>query len=166
MATLTKVEAIEVAKQMLSKHKERLVDAERLFKETFSEHYLATLPVGVLQLFHQGSNYLNKSCQLTINGDGWNFERVTLDRDVPRLNSNTAISFDSQVSLKLRKMCDDVGDQRKQYVETKDAIIVALNTLRTYKKIGESLPEAIPFLPNKTTTALALNLDELRNKIK
>jgi hypothetical protein len=57
-------------------------------------------------------------------------------------------------------------DAETDYKKIKLEIETALLSLRTYKKIQEDFEEAAPFLTQKTCAALAVNLQELKNKLK
>jgi hypothetical protein len=69
----------------------------------------------------------------------------------------------------LLKQFNKIQTLEKEIKDLKLEIETALySTLRTYKRVEESFPEALEFLPpmNNNKTALVVNLSSLRDKIK
>lgn len=164
MSIITKTMAAEVAKKLTEKKAEDLQKTAAKISELFEEMYKETLNPEVLNLFEKHPSYFKSRTDFQLKGEGLNYEYVSLSKGLP-YSSNIFTPTKTQAAG-LRKALDSKERKRKTLHDLKNEIEITLWSLRSYKKIGEFLPEAIPFLPEKITTALALNVSDLRQRLK
>ena len=81
--------------------------------------------------------------------------------------SNTITFKNSKDENTFEKLYSEYNKQFDNIENLKQEIIISLQALRTYKNIQESFPEAAEYLPTVgTSTALVVNYDKLRAKLK
>lgn len=164
MSVITKTMAAEAAKKLTEKKAEDLQKSAEKISEVFEEMYKKTLSSEVLDLFEKHPSYFKSRTSFQLKGEGLNYEYVCLNKGLP-YSSNIFTPTKTQAA-ELRKALDSIERKRKILHDLKTEIEITLWSLRSYKKIAEFLPEAVPFLPQKMTTALAVNVSDLRQRLK
>ena len=164
MANLTKTQAEEIAVAMTAKERVKFNALQAQVREAVAEAYLNHLPDEVVVLFRSRPQYVNTTGSLRIDGNGFNNEYYRLFRTVPQGESNLFLPKPGEAKI-LREAIDRVATEEAKLKELKRDIYNALITLKTVKRISEQLPEAIPFLNIKTSTAITLNLSDLRKRL-
>jgi len=164
MSLITKAIAQEVALRLTAK-KLNEVEALRLnLRNVFTEMYLATIPEEILKLFKAHPSYFEARSSFQLQGNGCNYEYLSTNKNLPfskRLFMPTA----EQAGI-LLPLCNSLDAKNKELKELRNEIEITLNSLRSYKRIRELFPEAAPFLPEKITTALAVNISDLQSRLE
>lgn len=165
---ITKQIAADVAKKLLSKKNDELSEMQKQLSAKALEFYLETVPSDVLNLYKKEPSYMQSASSITLRGYGFSTENIYFGKNAPSKSQYSAYADLSQEANKtLRSLKDKVSDFKKEYDKTRIELEAALFSLRTYKNVEIHLPEATPFLPKKNDcTSLAINFDDLRNKIK
>jgi hypothetical protein len=164
MSIITKTFAAEVAKKLTEKKAKSLATAEANLKALLTEMYVRSLSPEVVKLFDKMPAYFKTRNDLQLSGNGFSYEWVGLSNSMPCISQY--FTPDEDQAKILNTAIDERDAKKRELSGLKDELILTLLSLRSYKKIGEFLPEAIPFLPEKITTALAVNLSDLRDRLK
>lgn len=164
MSIITKTIAKAVATKLVEKQSQKVQDLKIELGNYFTNEYQNTLPRVVLEGFKNHPNFFNTCKSFSMTGHGFNWETITANKSLPCTSSSK--TFDETVLRELRKKYDAVKDAKKLVETLIFEIETALLNLKTYSKINANFPEATPFLPIKTDTALMVNVDNIRNKLK
>jgi hypothetical protein len=167
---ITKDVAEETAKKMISKKSLELKKLSSDFSDKIRKMKVKQIPKNVIETYEYFPDYFNACFSVYLKGVGFNNDCIKVQK-YPyngnyylELNSNTSV-----VSNELLKQFNKIKSLEKEIKDLKLEIETALySTLRTYKRVEESFPEALEFLPpmNNNKTALVVNLSSLRDKIK
>lgn len=164
MSIITKTQAQEIAVKLTVNQQKEYDKARKETQTFFTEKYLATVPDEVKNLFEKYPSYFDSSKEFQLQGNGFNWQYVQTLKEVPY--SKRTYSPDPKEAEKLLKLLNTEDCKRAELKKLRSEIEIALNSLRTFKRINESFPEASQYLTIKTSTALAVNLSEIREKLK
>lgn len=161
---VSKYQASLVAKKMTEKKKEEMLKLNREFMQSVTDEYKKTVPNEVLQLFEKYPNYFDRVRGTYLNGHGFNREYVELTVRYP--DSGSSIELTAKLAEKLMGMKHKADNAKKEYNDLVSELEIALFNLRTYAAIEKAIPEAVPYLPETTSSAVAVNFTTLRSKLK
>jgi hypothetical protein len=130
----------------------------------FTEMYLTTVPTEILKMFEKHPSFFEQRCEFQLQGNGCNYPYVRANRALPF--SKRVYTPTEEQAVKLLACINKIDSKKKELNKLINDIAITLVALRTYKKIKEVFPEAALFLPEKTTTALALNISDLQGRLK
>jgi hypothetical protein len=166
MSRITKEIAKEVALKLTSKKfEEYQVLIEELSLKTF-ELYSATIPKEIIESSKKFPDYFDFSHHLNVTGNGFSYDQIKISEKSVVKSSNKYYTPQPQDAKALMAVKNKIEDARKSYKDLVFEIENLVYHLRTYAKVAEQFPEAVPFLPNKAiTTALAINIDDIRKKL-
>lgn len=164
MSIITKTQAEEVAVKLTAKQQKEYEKARLETQTFFTEKYLSTVPEEVKNLFEKYPSYFDSRKEFQLQGNGFNWQYVHTLKEVPC--SKRTYSPGPKEAEKLLKLLNFEDLKRSELKKLRSEIEIALNSLRTFKRINESFPEARPHLTIKTSTALAVNLSEIRDQLK
>lgn len=164
MSIITKTQAQEIAVKLTTNQQKEYDKARKETQTFFTEKYLATIPEEVKNLFEKYPSYFVSRKEFQLQGNGFNWQYVNALKEVPY--SNRTYSPEPKEAEKLLKLLNIEDEKRIELIKLRSEIEIALNSLRTFKRINESFPEASKYLQIKTSTALAVNLSEIREKLK
>lgn len=164
MSIITKTQAEEAAVKLTATQQKEYDKARKETQTCFTELYLATIPEEVKSLFEKYPSYFVSRKEFQLHGNGFNWQHVNTLKEVPC--AKRAYSPEPKEAEKLLKLLNIEAEKRSELEKLRSEIEIALNSLRTFKRIKESFPEASKYLSIKTSTALAVNLSEIREKLK
>lgn len=164
MSIITKTQAGEIAVKLTANQQKEYDKARKETQTFFTEKYLATVPEEVKTLFEKYPSYFDSRKEFQLQGNGFNWQYVNTLKEVPC--SKITYSPEPKEAEKLLKLLNIEDVKRNELKKLRSEIEVALNSLRTFKRINESFPEASKYLSIKTSTALVVNLSEIREKLK
>jgi hypothetical protein len=167
MSRITKTIAENVAEKMVATRIEAAKLKENIFLELLYDKVKYEIPKDVLSFYEKHQNYFKNGSEVRVSGNGFDYQYFCLDKKLPRKDNYGRIEyFPSQKDAKeLLSYMDAYQLVYKEAKELRKEIEVTLFNLRTYKSVQENFPEASEYLPKIQTTALALNISDLRNKI-
>jgi hypothetical protein len=167
MSRITKEIANRVAVNLTSKKLEEYELLRKNYSSKAFDIYMATIPKEVVELKEKFPEYFSTAGYLNITGNGFNYDQIKLEkRAISKGNGGSYYSPSPQDAKILMAMKNKVEDAKKSCQDLVREIENLVYHLRTYAKVSEQFPEAIPFLPNKPiTTALAINIDDIRKKL-
>jgi len=164
MSIITKTLASEIAAKLTTKKLEELnalrVDARKYFENL----YLSEIDNSVLELFAIQPEYFNSAYHFNLMENGFNHERIQTINPVPYKSSYYKVPK-SESSI-LRAKLDAVTTAEDNYKKLKLDVAATLVSLRTYKKVSESIPEAAEFLPRTGCVAVAVDFSDLRARLQ
>jgi len=163
MSNITKAIAQEVAIKLTVKKRDSLKNEELKLKDDFREIIIKTIPKDVLDCFEKHPSYFDTRTSVQLSGNGFQWESINFGKELPVFRNFTP---DAVTAKKIMILKNKVEDSKKNLSDLQKEIENALFGLRTYKRVEENFPEAFAFLPNKITTSLAINLTDIRQKIK
>lgn len=164
MSLINKSIAHEVAVKLTAKKLEAIETLEKDLETTFTEIYKSSVPEKVLEVFELHPEYFDKRRDFQLTDKGCNYEYVHTVKDMP---AKTRIFNPTEGQAKvLLKAYGIIQTKKKERNKLIQDVEVILNSLRSYKKIIELFPEAAPFLPEKITTALAVNISDIQKCLK
>jgi hypothetical protein len=113
-------------------------------------------------------NYIVTRREFQLIGYGFDYKWVYIPESIPFKDCENVLKLSKEEGELLWDLEKSYKKAEKVVNELKLEIQVTLcDTLRTYKKVQEHFPEAFEYLPKlSTSTALSINLDALRQKIK
>ena len=152
---------------MMSEKRKNQDDLFNKFKDNVKQAYITTIPQLVLDTYKKHPDYFHTARVICIDTNGFNNFHVNIDTSVLN-NSGSYYTFynpSKSVSsslMELRNSYSSLRDKNdKLELELKETIIA----LRTFARIQELLPEAVPFLPKSQSTEIIVDLTQLRKKI-
>jgi len=166
MSRITKEIAHQVALKLTSKKFEECLKLiEELAVETF-KLYSNTVPKEIVELSKKFPDYFNFSEHLNVTGNGFSYDQIKISEKSVVKSCNKYFTPSPQDAKVLMAIKNKIDDARKSYKDLVFEIENLVYHLRTYAKVTEQFPEAVPFLPNKAiTNALAINIDDIRKKL-
>lgn len=163
---ITKQIASEVAKQLLAeKRKENDKNWIELSKKVY-ESVLKTVPKEIIELHEKHPSFVRTSRSIKLIGNGFNHEYVNTSKEFPCEHYSKNYVPTAKEGVEWIKLLNDYNDGKESIKKLNSEIELALYNLRTYKAVQENFPEAYELLPEKTSTALSINISDIRQKIK
>lgn len=136
------------------------------FNELLVSEYNKTLPSSVVEFYKKMPQYIETQSYIRVTGNGFHIDSFAVNTRVITNKSSTCFEPSIEVAAILLKMYNEYKTERKVY----DSLVVdienALIQLKTYKNIEAQFPDAIKFLPTKSITSVAINLDSILDRLK
>lgn len=132
-----------------------------------TEMYEATIPEAIKAAHKKHPEWFYSRGTMHFSGHGFNFERVTTERQVI-CNSGT----DANLTLTAKTATTLMAAKRKyekaeaEYKALKKETETAFINLGTYARIREHIPAAAPMLPPPMSNALVCNFDSLNKRLE
>jgi hypothetical protein len=167
MSRITKEIASQVAHQLTAKKREVLKELNTKFRAELKRMYVEDTPNEIKELAEKYPEYFNFRDRIGFFGtNGFGYENYRVEGSViTKSGDNSYANISSENASKLKKIDYEIEDKKKELKDLVTELEILLYSLRTYAKVSEQFPEAIPFLPYKTTSALAINIEDLRKKL-
>jgi hypothetical protein len=165
---ITKEQAERTAKLMTEKKSMQLRQMNLSFSAKIRELKANETPKEVLEVYEKYPNYFNRTTSVYLRGVGFNTDYVNIV-SIPYKNDSYFEITKEMGATELLKEFNKIQQLDKDIQSLRLEIETALySTLKTYKRVQESFPEALQYLPklNNDKTALVVNLSSLRDKIK
>lgn len=160
---ITKQIATDVAKQLIAEKQKEIDDLKKELNHKAYELYVVTIPEGLLKQFKKYPDFFYSNKSFYLSGIGLNHKNVSFDVYMPR-KSQTMLVDD--VNAKWFELAFNVIEQKqKELGDFKIQIEIALFNLRTYNNVEKQFPEAFKFLPPKQTSAVMINIKDIRCKL-
>jgi len=164
MSRITKQIAENVAAQLTRKKNTEISSLKKELENKFSEIYLKTVPKEVLQLFEKFPDYVKTRRGLQCTGNGFEWQTLDFNKELPAYKN--CFSPDELDAKELLELANKIKDKKQELFKLKAEIENVVFNLRTFKRVEIEFPEAVPFLPTTVSTALMVNISDLRNKLK
>jgi len=161
MSRITKQIAEAVANQLVLPKRQELQKEEQKLHQITTDIYLKHIPSQVMDAYDKYHEWFNKTESVYLNTNGFNYEYLALTKNYPK-QRNKYPEFTAAESAKIRVQFDIVADLKKSIEKLKFDIETAVFNLRTYSNVEKEFPEAFKLLPAKQTTALIVNLKDIR----
>lgn len=169
MSRISKQIAEDVSKAMTTAKREVLEGLKTKFKAHVREIACSRIGKKVMDLFEKDgdvSPYMSEYGTVQLFNWGFSGKRVYIG-GIPYNGSSNSIELTREEGGMLWDLETKIEEAEKEVNQLQKEIYVALyETLKTYKNVEKHFPEAFPFLPSQQTSALCINLDLLRQKIK
>lgn len=164
MSRITKQIAEDVAVKLTKKQALEIEKLQKDMKQKFTEIYLKTIPKEIMDLFEKYPKYFEKRSSFQISGNGFQYQQLHTDKDYP--SSQYSYSLKEKDASLMLGLMNTLDDKKNELYKLKKEVANLLFNLRTYAKVNSEFPEASPFLPKTVTTALMVNISDLREKLK
>lgn len=165
MSRITKQIANAVANQLVLPKRQDVQNQENKLKGIATGIYLKSIPTEVMQQFEKYPSYFKKRISFELKEHGFNYERFSLEKNLPENSENYYIQVTAGDSSILRIEKDKVQDMTDELNRLRLDIENAIFNLRTYNNVEKEFPEAFKLLPKQQTTALIVNLKDIRCKL-
>lgn len=158
----------EIAKDVaiiLCKEKYKIVEKSLLVLSEYIEKLRKdNMPTLILQGFQKFPEYFNRSQSIYIRGEG--IKSYESQYSVNRLpKKDDGLQLSKSESAKYISLKNNVTDTKLEYDKLLLDVQTAIQNARTYNKIAELFPEAVPYLPKKYPFP-AINYSDIRNRLK
>lgn len=161
---ITKAIAVEVAEKLIQKQGLELKGLKEDLKQKLENIILGTIPKEIKDFYKKHPSYVETRQSFQLSGNGFEYQYLNTKNHIPAFKSS--FQPNETDALLIKNSLNQIKDKEKEYKKLFSEIEVALFGLRTYKRVEENFPEAFLLLPNKITTSLAVNISDLRQKIK
>lgn len=164
MSRITKLIAENVAVKLTEKQNTEIKELKAELSNKFTEIYLKIIPQEVFNVFKKHRNFFKERQSVQIAGNGFQWQSIEFNKSLPYTNSTfTPNENDAKLLLSL---LDKIEDKKSELSKLKQEITALVFNLGTYAKVNSEFPEATPFLPIIKSTALMINISDLRKKLK
>jgi len=161
---ITKIAADKVALILTTKKQKQVTDAKVAVNEYITKLYEATIPKVIIDGFAKFPDFFKKSGILYIGGTGiQRWESVNITKSLP--NPDKTFELKQEQAEKFIKLKREHEKQTTEYEKLKLDVETAVFNARTYKRIAELFPEAVPHLP-AVFPPPAINYSDIRKRIK
>lgn len=168
MARVSKNIIEGIVKFLLKEKRTNFNKKQEEFTSFFTESYLETLPQDLLVFYdtNLGKKYLNLTSSLRVSGNGFNYEYINTNRQVPSENGFNFLPQE-ELAKKLLDKRNELDLLRKEYDELQRELLSVLQSLSTDKNIIKEFPETqVYFTKNNTCTQLVPNLQLVKDRLK
>lgn len=164
MSRITKQIAENVAVKLTEKQALEIKELKVNLSDTFTSIYLNTIPKQVMELHLKYPEFIETRSSMQCQGNGFQWQSISLNRNLPA--KNHVFSPEEKDAKLLLKLLNEIDDKKSELSKLKHEIEVLVFRLKTYAKVNSEFPEANPFLPNSVSSALMVNISDLRKKLK
>lgn len=165
MSIISKTAANEVAIKLTAGKQKDLNEKENSFREFCTVLAESKIPKFIAEAHKRSPEFFNNYQNVYFSGQGITYKgSKRLNRCIPASGSNVQLS--PEEAKEYISKLNALDQQEAELEKVRLDIEAALYGLKTYKKIAEFFPEAVPFLPAKTETSLVIDILKLRKSIK
>jgi hypothetical protein len=169
---ITKYQAEEAAKSMMSKRAEKLKSDKEKFKTWIRDSALNDLPKSVRENFEnkteESTYYSTKAC-VTLRGVGISTSIHVTIKPIPNNQDswNPILNLNDKDAVKAQNLYQKNDAENLEINRLQEDIANTLYNLKTFKNVQESFAEALDHLPAsvKPTSELAIPIETLRKRI-
>jgi hypothetical protein len=167
MSRITKDIAQEVADKMVVPALAQVEVAHKKLKDAMWVIMDNRTPQIIKDAFAKNPEYFDTIERVYVQGNGFNGQEIkTSERFISQSGNYSTTVQPTEAECKLLwELYVDWEKQNKECVELKSSIFNTLYSLRTYAQVGKNFEEAVPFLPEKTSTELSVPIDNIREKL-
>lgn len=167
MSRITKSLAEDVARKMVATRIEAANLKENIFLELLYEKVKNIIPKEVLDFYGCYTEFIRECSEIRVSGYGFNYQYFSLCKKLPTQDKYGIIEYlpSEKDANELLSYMDAYQLAYREAKELQKEIETTLFNLRNYKSVQDNFPEAFEFLPKQQTTAIALNISDLRQKI-
>lgn len=161
---ITKMAANQVAEILTSKKKEEVKKSKDKVSEFITTLFEANIPTSVMEAFTKFPKYFKNRSYVYLSGAGiQSYQSVQLSKNLP--NSEDYLEMKPHHAEKFIKLNREFEEKKKELKKLQLDVETAVFNARTYKKIAELFPEAVPHLP-AVFPPPAINYSDIRKRIK
>jgi len=166
MAQMSKDQAEFITRDLLKERLKNIQELKDQRQKKLTEWYNEALPKEVKAFFEKFKNYCRRTTSVNINAVGHMPGRsYTIAESTSPKYGTDFLELNESDAQWLTDINNKIDDQKNEYELLRNNILAALKSL-SRKQLIEEFPEVAPYLGAKTSTALAVNLVDLRKKLK
>lgn len=163
---ISKEQARVIAEKMCEKKKSEYLKAKAAVSKLVTALRRKQIPADVLRFFKKHPDFFQKSNEIRFEGHGIRFTYIYMTESLP-YEGNRILHLTSETGNKIKDAMNAEDKAKKEYEDLRQEIKVALLSLRTYKRITETFPEAAKHLPNPVTyLPPAIPIETIMKKLK
>ena len=164
---ITQSMAKQIAQKMTEVKFKTVIELHENYREFIQAEYIKQTPKPMLDALKKFPSWIATTNCIQFEGFGIIRESVSVKVAVitNRGYYNGSLEIDAALAIKIIKLRDKYLDAKKKCLALRDKIETAINGLRTFAKIQEHLPEAVPFLPKSEGMEVMVNFSTLRQEI-
>ena len=166
MSRITKSIAESTAKKLVKTKREVIASLENQLSNEVQKQITSKIPLDIIQFQEKYPKFITTSSTVIISGNGWNFERVYLNKYLPSPNSSQFEFLPNpKIANRLLLIFNEIKDKKTAIEELQNDLENTIFNLRTYKSVQENFPEAYELLPKIANNSVQLNLSDIRNRL-
>lgn len=170
---ISKSLAYDIALKLSEKRRNECEELHELLKQLVYKVYQKMIPKIINDAYLIAPDFFRERSAIYLCGHGFDEKRISCPEDWLAIVNNNE---DNKCYLHMKNLPEatrkEIQAAHRAYVKADDAVNAlrkelasALLSLKTYKKISEEIPEAIPMLPKKfPVPAVVVNVSALRKK--
>lgn len=166
---ISKSSAREISRAIVNFHKMSHFNAlKEAFDDALITEYMKEVPESVRDFFSKFPHYCSTTYRISIQGNGWSYTDCSLSNNkvVPFNENNQVFYPNEEQGERLLKLYRLYTAENKNINELRSQIQTTLLELKSFKKIRENFPIAIPYLPSLEAQLIPIiNLTDLVSKI-
>lgn len=163
---LTKEAAYRISALLCDKHDKKAKAAQKEFESFITVLWEKTIPTEVIKMFVKHRKYFRAEANIRVHGNGFNSEYVSLSKSLPGCSGYSVLDISEKDASKAKQLQVSANDLKEKYKKLLTEVEVSLLTLKTFKRIQESFPEAVQYLPKAESRELIINFNDVRAKLK
>lgn len=145
MSRITKTQCEEISKAMTMKMTEEMRSIQNQINLIFEKYIRSKIPNEVMEMFKKYPHLFSTRKYFHLNNTNL---KIEISGAVPYSNNESGwvSELDKEIETKILSLWKTYRNIEDKRYELRRKIETALYDLRTYKKITELLPEAVPFI--------------------
>ncbi|HYH13984.1 MAG TPA: hypothetical protein VD794_02120 [Flavisolibacter sp.] len=164
MSRITKTIAEQVAIKLTEKKSYHLEVLKAQLEDLATNIKIGYIPTDVLKAYRKNSKYFKSCTSEYFRGPGLgHYESFRYNQSLPHTSEGVKVNeLEAQSLIQQR---DKIEDLQNTINKIKLDVENALLALRTYNNVEKEFPEAFEHLPSRTTTALSININDVRKQL-
>jgi len=163
---ITKDLTKQIVKKLVYPITEKIEENDGKISTIIQKYVLKDCPKEVIHLWEKKSNWIHTANNISFNYLGqYSWCYFPKRQDTPIQKSQITIE-DREVAEQIQFILNDNIDLNKKLRELSKELEVTIFKLATFARIREQFPEAAELLPDETKREIALNIHDVRNKLK
>lgn len=163
---ITKSLTDQIVEKLVNPISEKIKENDAIISKLVHEYVLRDCPEEVIQLWKQKSKWINTSNSISFVYLGQHSWCYFPNYEESPVKSSRIVIEDREVAEKIHDIVNDNILLNKKRKELSKELEVTILKLSTFSRIKEQFPEAAELLPIEEKTEIALNIEDVRNKLK
>lgn len=163
---ISKEQARQIAEKLCERKLSAFNNAKANLEKVVTAIRKKQIPLSVMKAFKEHPKWARTGSYISFSGHGISYQGVTMTESLPHTGNNV-LDLTSESADKIKVLIKAKERAKEEYDELKSEISTALLTLRTYKRITESFPEAAKHLAKPVAyLPPAIPIESIMKKLK
>ena len=161
---ITKDLTCQIVAKLVSPITEKIKENDGEISKIVQDYILKDCQGEVLRLWKQKSEWLQTSSSIYFNYLGQH-DYCNFTKSIPKKQSTILIE-DQEIAVQIQSIVNENISLRKKSKELSAELEITILKLSTFARIKEQFPEAAELLPDEKKSEIAINIQDVRNKLK